>query len=273
MADAFAPASVPARVWGFMYALGTAGPPQRVGVGDRTLQLERLVKHDFWAATAFYLDAESGRRAVLKFGRIQPLLWMPTRWIGRLLAGRESHFYQRLADLAAVPNWLGIIDRPWIGFAHEYAPGRPLSEMRNQRVEGRFFEDLADLLSRMHERGIAYVDLHKPQNVLIDDDHRPHLIDFQISYDIDFGLKKALLPRFVRAWALRAAVRADWYHFLKHKQKFRPDLLSEPERRAVHKRLWFIHAHRALISPYRFVRRRLMNRWRRSGRLLPQTSK
>lgn len=265
--------TTPARVWGFMYALGAGGPPESVQAGGRHFVLERLVKHDFWAATAFYKNVASGERVVLKFGRTHRLAILPMRWVGRTLANRESYFYQRLADVAAVPRWIGRLEPPWIGFAHEYAPGRPLSEMKLLRVEERFFEELAAVLRSMHERGIAYVDLHKPQNVLIDDEHGPHLIDFQISYDIDHGIKRLLVPRIARSWLLRSLIRADWYHFLKHKNKFRADLLTAEERRALERRAWFIYVHRALIGPYRFVRRRLMNRWRRSGRLLPQMSK
>lgn len=256
-----------------MYALGAGGPPAEVRLAGRTLRLQRPVKHDFWAATAFYVDADSGEMAVVKFGRIQRLIVLPMRWSGRVLVQRESHFYQRLADVAAVPRWLGMIEAPWTGFAHAYVVGRPMSDAPASRLDATFFAELAEVLARLHERGIAYVDLHKPQNVLIGDDGRPHLIDFQISYDIDSGLKRWLLPRFMRAWLLRAAMRADVYHLLKHKKFLRPDLLDAREIEAVEQRAWFIRLHRGLVAPYRFVRRRLLSRWRRSGRLLPEGSK
>lgn len=271
--DSQAPAQPRKRLWAFMYALGAAGPPPLVRLAEKTLRLQRPVKHDFWAATAFYVDADSGETAVVKFGRIQRLVFLPMRWSGRILAQRESHFYQRLADVSAVPQWMGMIQPPWVGFAHAYVVGRPMSDVPVARLDARFFADLAQVLALLHDRGIAYVDLHKPQNVLIDDEGRPHLIDFQISYDIDSGMKRWLLPRFVRRWFLRAAVRADRYHLLKHKKFLRPDLLGAQESQEVERRAWFIRLHRRLVAPYRFVRRRLLSRWRRSGRLLPEGSK
>src|SRR5688500_16490303 len=101
--------AAPPRVWGFMYALGRDGPPDRVTVGGRPMRLKRHVKHDFWAATSFFVDETTGEAAVLKFGRSQPLLGLPMRWAGRFLTRRESWFYQRLADVPSVPAWLGLI--------------------------------------------------------------------------------------------------------------------------------------------------------------------
>ena len=58
-------------------------------------------------------------------------------------------------------------------------PGYPLG--RDERVSDTFFDELAELVSWLHERHMAYVDLNKRQNILMGDDGRPYLIDFQIS--------------------------------------------------------------------------------------------
>ncbi len=44
-----------------------------------------------------------------------------------------------------------------------------------------FFPGLSALLDAMHERKVAYVDLHKRENILVNEKARPCLIDFQIS--------------------------------------------------------------------------------------------
>ena len=93
------PGAAPPRVWGFMYALGRDGPPAQVIVSGRRYRLERIVKHDFWAATSFYLEEATGERAVIKLGRSQPLLGLPMRWAGRFLTHRECRFYQRLGGV------------------------------------------------------------------------------------------------------------------------------------------------------------------------------
>ena len=262
------------RVWGFMYALGREGPPRRVGVAGRPLRLERVVKHDCWAATAFYLDEATCQRIVVKFGRSRRMLGLTMRWAGRWLTRRESRFYRRLTDVEQVPAWLGEVDGPLIGFAHAFAVGRPMSEVPPERLTPAFFNELEDVLGRLHERGIAYVDLNKPQNVLVDDRGRPVLIDFQISYDAHApGVKRWLLPAFVRNTLLRHGIRADRHHLLKHKRRQRPDLLSALEWQELDRTAWFIRLHRTLTRPYFLLRRRMMAALRRTGRLLPEGSK
>ncbi|MFM8951864.1 MAG: hypothetical protein ACKOOF_02200 [Planctomycetaceae bacterium] len=70
---------------------------------------------------------------------------------------------------------------------------------------------------------MAHVDLHKRENILVDDDGRPHLIDFQISF---------ALPRSNRLAArlcgglMRLLQRCDDYHLFKHRLRHRPDQIS-----------------------------------------------
>ena len=257
-----------------MYALGRDGPPPEVVVSGRRYLLERVVKHDFWAATSFYRDAVTSARAVVKLGRSQSLLGFPMRWAGRFLTHRESHFYQRLGGVRHVPGWLGLVEGRLIGFAHVFVEGRPMSEIPDAQLDGPFFDDLQNALRSLHDRGIAYIDLNKPQNVIVgDEDRRPYLIDFQISYDAKSGLKRFLLPGIIRRALLRQGMRADRYHLLKHKRRRRPDLLTPAEREEVERRAWFIRLHRFLSRPYFLVRRKLFASLRRKGRLLPEGSK
>ena len=88
-----------------------------------------------------------------------------------------------LADLPNVPALCGpirvggkLLDN---AVAHVYVPGRPLA--RYDRVPDDFFPRLGRLLAEMHRRKMAYVDLHKRENILVGDDGQPYLIDFQIS--------------------------------------------------------------------------------------------
>ncbi len=165
-----------------------AGPREtcrRVSVGGRTYRHVRTVKHDFFAATGFY-DAPDGERVVLKVGRVNGVLGLPGGCSGRWAAARETRFHATLADVPGVPAVLGRVGAT--GFVHAFVPGRPLGERgpdgRPLPVPDAFFDDLAALLAEVHRRRVAYVDANKPQNILVGDDGRPHLIDFQISYDL-----------------------------------------------------------------------------------------
>lgn len=245
-----------------MRALGKDEPPKRLWIGSVEYRRTKVIKHDFFAATAFY---ESSRgKAVLKAGRTEPFMGFGLSWIGEFLLRRELRFYWRLRDLPQVPKVLATWGRS--GFLHEFVPGAPLSKQR--RVPDGFIEQLQLLIDTLHDRGIAYVDTNKPENILHGDDDRPHLIDFQISFDID------AVGRFWPMTALlRMLARADAYHVLKHKRRFRPDLLTDDEKRRLERRSWPIRVHRFLTRPYFLVRRGVMGYLHRSGKVLDEGSK
>ncbi|HZL36853.1 MAG TPA: hypothetical protein VFC78_16150 [Tepidisphaeraceae bacterium] len=244
----------PDRIWYWMRALGRDGLPDRVEVNGVTWHLARSVKHDFVAATGFYDDA-AGQRVVLKIGRTASMFGLPMAWLGKWSCRREVHFYQKLADLPNIPRVLGTVGKT--GFVHEYVQGRPLC--KDKPVPDGFFGQLMDLLAELHRRGIAYVDTNKPENILLGDDGRPHLIDFQISWD--------------HRPMLRHLQGSDIYHVLKHKKRLRRDELTEQELARVCRISWPIRLHRFIFKPWFYVRRRMFRHLRATGRLLPEGSK
>jgi RIO-like serine/threonine protein kinase len=199
----------------------------------------------------------------LKASRTEPFAGVPLAWIGRWLCRRELRFYEALADLASVPAVVARVDRH--AFLHEYVPGRPLS--REHPVPDGFFDELQELMRELHRRRIAYVDANKPQNILLGDDGRPHLIDFQISWDlVELG------DTWINRWFLRRLQRADLYHVLKHKKHMRPDEMTERDWHEVSQRGFLIDLHRVVSKPYFKIRRRTFRRLRESGRILPEGS-
>ncbi len=151
--------------------------------------------------------------AVLKVGRVADFAGMPLQWLGKWICDREVRFYRKLADLPNVPKVLGRVGQT--GFVHEYVEGRPLS--KDRPVPDGFFLQLQQLLDELHRRDVAYVDTNKPENILLGDDGKPHLIDFQISYDLH-----ELRDWFGNRAILRHMQREDFYHILKHKRRLRP---------------------------------------------------
>lgn len=246
-----------------MRALGARNLPETLLLDGVPWTLARTHKHDFWAVTGFY-QSPAGELAVLKMGRTEPFGGVPLQWIGRYLCRREVRFYNALSDLPNVPRVLGRVGPT--GFLHAYVAGAPLS--KDRPVPAGFFDQLLALMDQLHARGIAYVDANKPENILLGDDGRPHLIDFQISWDL-----KELGNTWLNRWWLKRLQRADVYHVLKHKKRLRPDELSEGERHMVTHRSTFIRLHRAITKPYFKLRRTTFKRLRASGRLLPEGSK
>jgi hypothetical protein len=234
-------------------ALGNAEPPEEIEVDGRSFHRVEIYKHDSWAATALYeCDA---RRIVCKFNRIQPIFGIWFGWLGRLLARRERTMYDRLHDFDNTPCGTGPIKvagrvLPY-AVGHEYIAGHPLRW--HDRLDDEFFPTLRGLLNEVHRQGIAYVDLHKRENIIVGDDGRPYLIDFQISVK---------LPRL---WPFSAILRilqkSDHYHLNKHVRNFRPDQLDPEYVKGFARRrpLW-IRLHRMIGRPVRELRRWLLVR-------------
>ncbi len=242
-----------------LLALGREPLPRRITLPAGTYALEQVYKHDFFAATARY--AGPSGKVVLKIGRKASFLGLPLGWIGRLHAWHESRAYCRLSDLAAVPKFEGRFGDH--GFAHAYVDGRPLA--RGARVPDDFFATLATAIRTLHACGMAYVDLNKPENVLLGSDGRPYLVDFQIAWNWPRRLGG---DRWPLRWVRTRLQQADLYHLAKLHRRIRPDQLSEEQRTATYARPGHVRAYSRITRPFTLARRWLLERIdpRRSNR-------
>lgn len=235
----------------WLLALGKRPVPDRITVEEQEFELEQVFKHDFFAFTGLYRRA--GRRVVLKVGRVASFFGLPLSWIGHLLAWHESRVFQRVEDIDIVPRFTGRIGNN--GLTHEFVPGHELQ--RGEHVRDDFFERLKAGLEEIHRRGIAYVDLEKPQNVLVGDDGGPWLFDFQISCCWPFQ-RGASFPPF--RWLLRRLQHSDLYHAEKLRRRCRRDLMTEEEIEASRQRPAHVRLYTNLTLPITHLRRRVLNR-------------
>ncbi|MEO1236805.1 MAG: hypothetical protein AAFX76_08465 [Planctomycetota bacterium] len=258
----------------WLRALGRDDPPAEVEVAGEAWHRVTVYKHDAFAATALYARVDDPEhRLIAKFARRQPAFGVPMGWLGMSFHRREQRVLSRMAGVAGVPRSLGpvgVAGRIFPGAAaREYVPGRPMTI--DDRPDDDYFPELERLIATFHDRRVAVVDLNKIDNLLIGDDGRPHLFDFQIS------LAPADLPagwRWIdpRSWLLPGAKRADRYHLMKHRVRRRPDQLTADQLdldrlRPVSVRLW-----RKLVRPMHVARRRLFVALRiRTGRGDPET--
>lgn len=250
----------------WLRALGRAEMPERIRLRDGEYVHLRTWKHDFFAATGLY-EGPSGR-VVLKLGRTARLLGLPASWIGRLLCNRELDVYRAVDDLPGIPECFG----KWgaTGLVHAFVEGHPLQ--KREQVNDEFFPRLERLIDELHHRDIAYVDLEKRENILVDSDGRPCLIDFQISWRWPADGRKhrtgmrRLIPDGFGRFLLAKLQAGDRYHLLKHRRRHRPDTLTAEEIEASY-RLGFWHdLHRRVSRPLTLLRRTalrvLTGRWR-----------
>lgn len=232
-------------------ALGKNDPPPEIIVENKSFFLVRVFKHDSWAATALYQSAEK-KKIVCKFNRHQPIFILPMSWLGRRLAAREAFFYTLFEDLSCIPQGYKIVyatgKQVKNAFAHDYIEGRPLLD--EDRLSNEFYGNLENNLKIMHDRGTAYMDLHKRENIILGEDGNPYLIDFQVGF---VSRSTWFLPGRI---LLKMFQKGDIYHLRKHSCHG----LSGEEREKILKEsrpLW-IKVHRFFAQPLREMRRKFL---------------
>jgi predicted Ser/Thr protein kinase len=228
-------------------ALGHSEPPLMVSVDGKPCQRVDIFKHDSWAATAVY-QASDGQKIVCKFNRQSPIGLLSMRWLGRKLAKRERNFLQQLQGVRGIPEVFTSVQVNGHecdhAVAHDFIPGKPLSLSNGVRRD--FFEKVEELLGELHSRRIAYVDLHKQENVIVGDDGLPYLIDFQVSVQLPKGRWGDQLLKMLRDGDLYNMDKHRWLH---RRQAANTTPFPRP---------WWLQAHRCIGVPLRTLRRRFL---------------
>jgi RIO-like serine/threonine protein kinase len=211
-----------------------------------------VLKSDRYART-LRVRLQDGTVAVHKTSvmRLPPGVRVPAA--ARSLANREAGHLERLAGIAGIPR---LLARPTPdSLVREWIEGTTLREL--DRVPDPVFPELRELLAAVHARGVAYADLAKEENVVVDPSGRPWLVDFQIS---------VAKGSWLGAFAARL-MAADRYHLARHVKRRRPDQLTDDDRRALAEgRSVISRLHKSLVKkPYNLVTRRLVKRWSGAG--------
>ncbi len=229
--------------------MGRTDLPSVITVGERHYRQTLTYKHDFFAATAAY--AGPAGRVVLKVQRQADFFGLPLAWIGSFLVRREALLMARSQAVPGVPRYRGA----WgdTGLVHEYVAGHPLG--RHDILDDEFFPRLSAMLDEIHDMEMAYVDLEKRENILLGDDGRPYLIDFQISWFLN--------PRDGgKSWPARKILdilqTADRYHLLKHWRRARADQLNPDQIAESGRPPFWIAWHRLLFRPVTRLRRQIL---------------
>lgn len=120
------------------------------------------------------------------------------RLIAPLLVRHELAMLRRLEGLPGIPRPLGRVGR--LALAMEYVEGVPLrGRWLGNGLPPAFFDALGGILAGMGERGVAYLDLRSPTNVLYTPAGAPALVDLGSAYALP-------LPRSLRRWHDRRAL-------------------------------------------------------------------
>lgn len=181
-------------------------------------ELVRVLKQDALGRVELVRLAD-GREAVLRRatgGRIPG-----SGLVARLLLARERRALLALEGLAGVARVLAA-ERACL--LRSFVPGTPLCLAC--ALPRDYFERLEELVRALHERGVCHNDLHKEQNVLVQEDGRPAVLDFQLA-SVHRGAGRTFAGR----------AREDLRHVEKHRRRYTrfgrgPDGAAEPSRGA-----------------------------------------
>jgi hypothetical protein len=242
------------------YALYTSDLPASVSIDGQTYRRVHTFKYDFFAGTGLYEQASSAdqsksaspKQVVIKIYRLRRFFGLTMTWLGKISVHHEARLYKLLQDIDGVPRFAGYVGPT--GFAHEFIVGGPLK--KGMELPDDFFENFHRLLTTVHQHQVAYVDLNKPENVLLGDDGKPYLLDFQISFAPNnlWPIFRTMLHPILKQFQ-----REDWYHYYKHKRRLRPDQLTPEERVLACRRSIPIRIHRLISKPYFIIRHALMD--------------
>lgn len=135
-------------------------------------QVERVLKRDVFGRVE--LDDVRGTRCIRRVASGSSVPF--SKLIARRLLAREKLALEHLAGLAGVPR---IVEHDGAILVRSYVAGEPLSQALS--LPENFFDELDALVAALHARGVCHNDLHKEQNVLVDERGYPWLVDFQLA--------------------------------------------------------------------------------------------
>lgn len=140
--------------------------------------------------------------------------WTLSLW----LIQQEWKVYCRLKGVKGVPQPIERIDR--FAFAMEYIPGKAID--RHEGLSAFFFSELEQVLKEVHSRGVVHLDLRHKGNILVSDEGKPFLIDFNSSLSFNEGglLRRFLFP--LLQWV-------DYGGLLKLKERVSPSSMTTDE--------------------------------------------
>ena len=230
-------------------ALGRKELPKSITVGQREYHWSKTFKDDFFAVTALY-EGQSDR-VILKIGRQASFFLVPLSWIGRWLTFRERQLMQLLVGVEGIPRFIDRFGPT--GFVREFIEGHALR--KGEHVADDFHTRLRTIVDEVHRRGAAYVDLEKCENVIVGDNGRPYLCDFQIAWYVPARWGGNLWPlSAIGRWFQRG----DRYHLVKLQRRTRPDQLDPESLERSYRKPWYVRVHGWLSAPFRKLRRAVL---------------
>ena len=197
---------------------------------------ELVHKSDRWGNADLFRFNKDGKSWVVK--DFTPRSFFVRHTYGAWMTGVELSALRLLSGLKGFPQESFRLDR--FAFAYLFTPGKSIGR-RNAVSSPAFFEELEVLVEKMHERGVAHLDIRAAKNILITDQGEPFILDFQ-SY-----ARLKTLPGFLR----KLLVNIDRSAVYKHWERKFPDTIGHDrtiflERMNWQRRFWIFKGYLGL---------------------------
>ena len=172
------------------------------------------------------------------------------RWLARRMLQREAQVLATLDGFEGVPQLLRL-ERDCL--SRSFLPGEPMQVAKPRDAD--YFKAAYRLLRTLHRAGVVHNDLAKEPNLLVQQNNRPAILDFQLAW---------FTPR--RSRLFRLLAYEDLRHLLKHKRSYCPQNLTQRQCRILQNPTLPSLAYMRTIKPvYTFVTRRLLGWSDREG--------
>jgi len=139
-----------------------------------------------------------------------------------MMATRERDVFHQMKSVHGFPRWAGEvrIDGATLqnAVSHHWIEGRTFHP--RLPVPDDWFPELPAMVSAFHERGMAYADMPKRENLIVGSDGRPYLLNYQIRFRPPAAFRAG---RF-----LRTLQDADMFFLRRHWHRCRGDQCAMP---------------------------------------------
>ena len=202
-------------------------PLQLLRAEAERLSGDVLAEPEAWKPSVWTVTA-GGWPVVIKDVRRTTPLFRYT--LGRMGLRREERIYQRLDGMPFVPRYLGRLDKDAIML--ERVAATPIQEFGRTDIDASFFDDLGECVASLHDRGVVHMDLRHRSNLLVGEDNKPRIIDFEAAVYVgrSFLARWLLVPllapvdrsavtkyriRYQKEWTRREARKHRWFGFMR----------------------------------------------------------
>ncbi len=196
--------------------------------GGRRLSRDSRLKPQVWEVQF------EGKRWIVKDVAALSPWWRP---LARYLLRRERRALHRLVGVAQVPQWAGDLDKN--AFLCSFLSGTPLTKELFQKNPRGFADALSRVGCAIHQRRVFHLDLRQRQNVFVDADGLPQIVDFGAS--LILGPFSGFFFRRLFSWVDQQAP-------LKYLSRWAPEEMTPAEARSFlrgqrWRRFWFVSPH------------------------------